>query len=87
VQAKTGLRFSVVTTNMKQVPEMGTQFVKKGLVSVNICQEADLVGAVVPKGKRRNKKGKVLHRNAEVYGIVNRIYPVHSHNLILCDPF
>jgi hypothetical protein len=44
VQAKTGARFSIVATNMKQVPEKGTQFVKKGLVSVNICHEVDLVG-------------------------------------------
>jgi hypothetical protein len=87
VQAKTGIRYSIVTTNMKQVPEMGTQCVKKGLVSVNICHEVGLVGVVVPNGKRRNKTGKVLHTNAEVYGIVNRVFPAHYQSLILCDPF
>jgi len=42
----------------------------------------NLAGVVVPIGKRRNKTGKVLHRNAEVCGIVNRINIAHSHKLI-----
>jgi hypothetical protein len=43
---------------------MDTQFVKKCLVSVNICPGVDLVGVVVPIGKRRDKRRKVLHRSA-----------------------
>jgi hypothetical protein len=77
VQAKTGFRFRVETTNKKRVPGMGTQFVKKCLVSVNIFQEADLVAGVVSIDKRRNKTEKVLHRSAEVYVIVNCINPAH----------
>ena len=66
---------------------MRTQFVKKCLISVNISQGVDLAGVVVPIDKRRNKTGKVLHRSAEAYGIVNRINQAHSQKLIFCDPF
>jgi hypothetical protein len=61
---------------------MSTQFVKNFQVSMNISLGVDLVGVLVPKDKCRNKTGEVLHRNAEVYGTVNRINLTHSHKLI-----
>jgi hypothetical protein len=87
MQAQIGFHSWVETTNKNHLPGMGTKFVKKCLVSVNICPGVALLGVVVPIGKRRNKTGKVLHRNAEVFLIVNRINPAHSHKLIVCDPF